>query len=85
MKDLIDQFLSALVKFVGSKKGFVMHFQQQIHVPSHPVAASVADPRCDICNFSNPSKGVVIQHIRDTHYGERYGQQNQVKGIIHEC
>jgi hypothetical protein len=52
-------------------------FQQQIHVPAH----SSSDPRCDICNFTSPSKAVVLQHIRATHYGERYEnhqQQNQV-------
>ena len=30
------------------------------------------DPRCDICNYTAPSKADVMQHIRSVHCGELY-------------
>lgn len=63
-------------------------FQQQIHVPPHSSSATLNDPRCDICNFTAKSQAVVLQHIRATHYNERYEsapqQQAQVQARVDE-
>ena len=37
-----------------------------------PQSPPRADPSCDICNYTAPSKAEVMQHIRSVHCGELY-------------
>ena len=43
--------------------------------PQSP-AVRTANPSCDICNYTAPSKADVLQHIRAVHCGELYEGSN---------